>query len=425
MKQTDSPPDYRRIDFSPPDITELEIKAVTDVLRSGWITTGPVAGELEKRLAAFTGAAGAVCLSSATAAEELILRLLGIGPGDEVIVPAYTYTATASAVLHTGARVVFVDAGPDGPEMDYDAVERAVTPATKAIIPVDLGGVICDYGRLYEIVESTRKMFRPSSSFPPGRRIQEAMGRVALVADCAHALGARRLVSGSWRMAGSLADFSFFSFHAVKNMTTAEGGAAVWRPVPGGEDGEIYRLLRMMSLHGQSRDALEKMHPGGWEYDIVAPWYKCNMTDIQAALGLAQLERYPGLLRSRLKLAGIYDRMLADSRVWHITHRTPDMVSSGHLYMTRVPGAGERERKEIILRMAQRGVVCNVHYRPLPLMTGYREYLERGERYPNAVRLYENEITLPLHTRMDESDVQYAAAQYLDIVKDCIRRENM
>ena len=421
MKQTDSPPDYRRIDFSPPDITELEIKAVTDVLRSGWITTGPVTGKLEERLASFTGTAGAVCLSSATAAEELILRLQGIGPGDEVIVPAYTYSATASAVIHTGARAVFVDAGPDGPQMDYDAVERAVTPATKAIIPVDLGGVVCDYDRLYGIVEGTRKIFRPSSPFPPGQRIQEALGRVALVADCAHALGARLKSGGSWRQAGSLADFSFFSFHAVKNLTTAEGGAVVWRPVSGVDDREIYRLLRMMSLHGQSRDALAKTGPGGWEYDIVAPWYKCNMTDIQAALGLAQLERYPELLGRRLELADVYDRMLEGTGVWHTVHRTGEMVSSGHLYRTRVPGAGERERKEIIMRMAERGVSCNVHYRPLPLMTGYRKYLEKEARYPNAVRLYENEITLPLHTRMDDSDVQYAAAQYLEIVKDCVR----
>ena len=405
--------DKRMIQFSPPDISELEIQEVSEALRSGWITTGPRTKELEKRLAAYMGVNKVVCLNSATAAEELNLRLLGIGEGDEVIVPAYTYTSSASAAIHVGAKVVFIDSQPGSVEMDYDAMEAAITERTKAIVPVDLGGVVCDYDRIYAAVERKKHLFRPAGNTDLGQRLQKALGRVAVVADCAHALGS------TWRgkKAGAIADFSSFSFHAVKNFTTAEGGASTWRSIPGIDDEELYHWFQLYSLHGQSKDALAKTKLGAWEYDIVAPLYKCNMTDIMAAMGLKQLERYEGMLARRREIISRYDALCDELGVGHIVHSGADFQSCGHLYITRIPGADDSRRREIITKMAERGVACNVHYKPLPMMTAYKALGWDIEDFPNAHRLYANEITLPLHTLLMDEDVEYVMDSFKDVLK--------
>lgn len=414
----------RTISFSPPDMSELEINEVADCLRSGWITTGPRTKKLEKELKEYVGADGLVCLNSATASEELSLRILGIGPGDEVIVPAYTYTSSAAAVIHVGATVKFVDCqgyvdGKGVLEMDYSKVADAITGKTKAIIPVDLGGVPCDYDQIFRIVEEKKNLFRPSHNYSTdleklGAQIQEKLGRVIVVADGAHALGAE------WkgRKVGSIADFTSFSFHAVKNFTTAEGGAASWRHIDGIDDEEIYHWFQLLSLHGQSKDALAKTKLGAWEYDIVAPLYKCNMTDIMAAIGLKQLERYPGLLTRRKEIIGKYDAVCDELGVDHIVHFTDSYTSSGHLYITRITGCGDEERRTIITRMAEKGVATNVHYKPLPMMTAYKALGNDIKDFPNAYRLFENEITLPLHTKLSDEDVDFVIDVFRETVKD-------
>lgn len=420
----------RTIRFSPPDISEMEITEVVEALRSGWITTGPRTKHLERRLAAFveTGRTDidteenpdhwnnrVVCLNSATAAEELNLRILGICPGDEVIVPAYTYTATASAAIHCGATVKFVDIQRGGdfcthmPEMDYNAVENAITSKTKAIIPVDLGGIVCDYERIFEIVERKKALFTPleSDGSPIGdlaSRVQHALGRIAVVADCAHSLGASRDFRGRRLYCGALADFTSFSFHAVKNFTTAEGGASTWRSLAGVDNAEIYKMFQLLSLHGQNKDALAKTKNGAWEYDIIGPWYKCNMTDIMAAIGLRQLDRYLGLLRRRSAIIARYDRACDELGISHLIHHTGTVDSSNHLYLIRIPGITEEQRNAIIEKMAECGVATNVHYKPLPMMTAYGKDCSL---YPNAYDYYHNLITLPLHTLLTDEDVEY------------------
>lgn len=398
----------RKIPFSPPDISELEIQEVCEALRSGWITTGPRTKKLEQKLAQYCHTDKMVCLNSATAAEELNLRVLGIGPGDEVLVPAYTYTASASAAIHTGATVRFIDCQENSLEMDYDRMEAAITEKTKAVIPVDLGGIPCDYDRIYEAVERKKNLFRPNSE------IQKAMGRIAVVADCAHALGAEK----NGKMTGALADFSSFSFHAVKNFTTAEGGASCWKTIPGVDNDELYHQYQLLSLHGQSKDALAKTKLGAWEYDIVGPWYKCNMTDIMAAIGLKQLERYPGLLQRRAEIIRRYDAALQPLGVETLTHFGEDYRSSGHLYITRVPNITEQQRNDIIVKMAEREIACNVHYKPLPMMTAYKTLGFDIEDYPNAYKHYVNEITLPLHTKLSDEDVAYVIENFTEILKE-------
>ena len=395
------------IPFSPPDISDLEVNEVADALRSGWITTGPRTKELERQVASFCGVNRAVCLNSQTACAEMALRLLGVGPGDEVITTAYTYTASASVVCHVGARLVLIDTQPDTLEMDYDRVEAAITERTKAIIPVDLGGIPCDYQRLFEIVNRKRHLFHPASA------IQEALGRVAVMADTAHAFGA----SYQGMKVGSVADFSSFSFHAVKNFTTGEGGALTWRSIPGIDDEAIYKKLQLLSLHGQSKDALEKEQLGSWEYDVVGTWYKCNMTDIAAAMGLAQMKRYPGLLRRRREIIDRYDTALKPLGVGVLPHFTSEHQSSGHLYLTRVPGISETQRNEIIHEMARRGIACNVHYKPLPMHTAYRELGFDIKDYPNAFANYLNEISLPLNTCLTDEQVAYVIDGYTEILK--------
>lgn len=405
----------RNISFSPPDISDLEVAEVAEALRSGWITTGPRTKELEKRLADYCHTSRQVCLNSGTAAEELNLRVLGVGPGDEVIVPAYTYTATASAAIHCGARVVFVDIQKDGdavthsPEMDYEAVELAINERTKAIIPVDLGGIMCDYEKLFQVVDAKRSLFQPSNS------IQEQLERVAVVSDCAHALGAAR----HSKMAGEVADFTSFSFHAVKNFTTAEGGAATWN-IPGVDNDALYKQYQLYSLHGQNKDALAKTKLGAWEYDIIGPWYKCNMTDIMAAIGLRQLDRYPQMLERRKEIIAKYDAMCDGLGVFHLHHYGSDYTSSGHLYLTRIPGVDEKTRNEIIEKLAERGVATNVHYKPLPMMTAYKAYGWKIEDFPNAYDYYRNLITLPLHTKLSDEDVEYVCECFRDVVKEYV-----
>lgn len=399
----------RTISFSPPDISELEIREVADALRSGWITTGPRTKELENRLAEFCHTEKVVCLNSATAAEEMNLRILGVGPGDEVIVPAYTYTASASAAIHCGATVIFVDSQKNGdskthsPEMDYDAMETAITERTKAIISVDLGGIMCDYERIFQAVENKKNIFKPSNS------IQKALGRVAIVSDCAHALGASR----HGKMAGEVADFTSFSFHAVKNFTTAEGGAATWN-LSNVDQEELYKKFQLLSLHGQNKDALAKTKLGAWEYDIIGPWYKCNMTDIMAAIGLRQLDRYPGLLERRREIIRKYDAICDELGIFHMNHYGDDYTSSGHLYLIRIPEIDVEERNEIIIKMAELGVATNVHYKPLPMMTAYKAYGWDIKDFPNAYDYYRNLITLPLHTKLSDEDVEY--------VCECLRK---
>lgn len=402
----------RVIPFSPPDITELEINEVIDALRSGWITTGPRVKELERRLASFVHVPRCVCLNSATAAEELNFRVCGIGEGDEVIVPAYTYTATASAAIHCGAKVVFVDSQKDSTEMDYEKVAAAITPRTKAVVAVDLGGIVADYDKLFQIVEEKKALFVPGGDSDLGRRIQKSIGRVLVFADGAHSLGASR----NGKMSGEIADFTDFSFHAVKNFTTAEGGASVWRDIPGIDNEEIYHQYQLYSLHGQSKDALAKNQIGAWEYDIIGPWYKCNMTDIMGAIGLRQLDRYPGLLARRKDIISRYDEMCDEIGVGHLVHYTDSSTSSGHLYLTRIPGAIDEQRREIIMRLADLGISTNVHYKPLPMMTAYRNLGWDIKDFPNAYDYYRNLITLPLHTRLSDEDVEYVIENFREVV---------
>ena len=406
----------RSILFSPPDISDLEIAEVVEALKSGWITTGPRTKELEKRLAEFCHTPKVVCLNSATAAEELNFRICGIGEGDEVIVPAYTYTATASAAIHCGAKVIFVDSQKDSTEMDYDKVADAITEKTKAVVAVDLAGIICDYDKLYAAVESKKELFRAKEGNDLGARIQQAIGRVLVFADCAHALGA----SKNGKMAGEFADFTDFSFHAVKNFTTAEGGAATWKDIPEIDNEEMYHQYQLYSLHGQSKDALAKTQIGAWEYDIIGPWYKCNMTDIMAAIGLRQLDRYPTLLERRKEIIKKYDEACDELGVIHLQHYGKDFASSGHLYLTRIPGASDEQRREIITKLAERGVNTNVHYKPLPMMTAYKNMGWDIKNFPNAYAYYENLITLPLHTKLSDEDVEYVIEQYSKIVKEYI-----
>lgn len=396
----------RNIPFSPPDMSENEVALVAEALRSGWITTGPKTKEFERKIAEYCHTEKAVCLNSATACMESILRALGVGPGDEVITSAYTYTATASVTCHVGAKVVMVDTAPNSFEMDYDKLADAITPATKVIIPVDLGGVMCDYDRIFAAVESKKDMFVPNNE------IQKAIGRVIVLADAAHAFGAQ------WRgkMAGEVADFTSFSFHAVKNLTTAEGGALTWRNIPGIDNEKLYKEFQLLSLHGQNKDALAKTQLGAWEYDIVSPAYKCNMTDIMAAIGLAQFERYQGMLARRQEIIARYNEALKPFNVQTLNHLDGNHVSSGHLYLVRLLDRSLEERNEIIIKMAERGIACNVHYKPLPMMTAYKALGFDIANYPNAYNQYHNEITLPLHTRLTDEDVDYVISNFVDII---------
>ena len=415
----------RNIPFSPPDMSEAEVQEVAEALRSGWITTGPKTKEFERQIAGYLGTSRVVCLNSATACMEMALRLIGVGPDDEVIVPAYTYTASASVTQHVGCRLVFVDSQKDRVEMDYDKLADAVTERTKVICPVDLGGVVCDFDRIYQIVEAKKSLFRPANE------IQKRIGRIVIAADDAHAFGA------VWhgKKAGAIADFSSFSFHAVKNLTTAEGGALTWNLAFGEErvsydpgstvphlDGEtwnayLYRVSQLYSLHGQNKDALAKTQLGSWEYDIIGPWYKCNMTDVMAGIGLAQLRRYPEMLTRRRWIIETYDSALAGLPVAVLDHYGPDHAGSGHLYITRLLGRSDAERRAVIVRMAERGIACNVHYKPLPMMTAYKAMGFDIADFPNAFHLFENEVTLPLHTRLSDEDVAYVIGNYVDIIK--------
>ena len=397
-----------KIPFSPPDVGETEIEQVVEALRSGWITTGPKTKELERQVAQFCHTSRAVCLNSATAALELTLHQLGIGPGDEVITCAYTYTASASVVCHVGAKLVLVDCQPDSFEMDYDALENAITEKTKAIIPVDIGGKVCDYDRIFAIVEKKKSLFTPSDN-----KIQQALGRVAVVADAAHAFGAR------WhgKMCGEIADFTAFSFHAVKNFTTAEGGAVVWRDLDGIDNEDLYKKYMLLSLHGQSKDALAKTQLGAWEYDIVITGYKCNMTDIMAGIGLAQMKRYPELLQRRREIISRYDAVMYTLPVSVLRHYGDDFASSGHLYLVRLNGKDEQYRNDFIVKMAQRDVATNVHYKPLPMHTAYKALGFDIKDYPNAFHMYQNEVTLPLHTLLTDEQVEYVLDSFVSVLK--------
>ena len=399
-----------KIPFSPPDITEEEIIQVTEALKSGWITTGPRTKELEREVASLCGVNRAVCLNSQTSCAEMTLRLLGIKDGDEVITSAYTYTASASVVCHVGAKLVLIDTQEDSLEMDYDKLAEAITERTKVIIPVDIGGIPCDYNRIYEIVESKKELFQPENE------LQKAFGRVIVMADAAHALGA------VWqdKMVGSIADFTNFSFHAVKNLTTAEGGAVTWREINGIDSEKIYHQYQLLSLHGQSKDAFAKTQLGAWEYDIIGPWYKCNMTDVAAGIGLAQMKRYKGLLARRQKIIRKYDNAFIPVGIEVLKHYTNEYTSSGHLYITRSPDITQDMRNEIIIKMAEAGVACNVHYKPLPMLTAYKQLGFDIKDYPNAYRRFENEITLPLHTRLTDEEIDYVINQYIRIVREYI-----
>jgi len=396
----------KNIPFSPPDMSEIEVALVTEALRSGWITTGPKTKEFERTIAEYCHTEKAVCLNSATACMESILRALGVGPGDEVITSAYTYTATASVTCHVGAKVVMVDTAPNSFEMDYDKLADAITPATKVVIPVDLGGVMCDYDRIFAAVESKRNLFTPNNE------IQKAIGRVIVLADAAHAFGAQ------WhgKMCGEVADFTSFSFHAVKNLTTAEGGALAWKNIPGIDNEWLYKQFQLLSLHGQNKDALAKTQLGAWEYDIVSPAYKCNMTDIMAAIGIAQFSRYQGMLDRRQDIIKRYNEALKPFNTQTLNHLDKNHVSSGHLYLVRLLDRTLEERNEIIIKMAERGIACNVHYKPLPMMTAYKSLGFDIADYPNAYKQYHNEITLPLHTRLSDEDVEYVIANFVDII---------
>lgn len=436
----------RSIPFSPPDMSEAEIKQAAEALRSGWITTGPRTKEFERQIAEFIGTERAVCLSSATASMEMALRLIGVGPEDEVIIPAYTYTATASVTQHVGCKLVMVDSQEDNVEMDYDKLAEAITEKTKVVCPVDLGGVMCDYDKIFAVIEAKKHLFRPANE------IQKRIGRIVVAADDAHAFGAWKTVTRKSQkaqklMAGAIADFSSFSFHAVKNLTTAEGGALVWN-LPFGNDvvdvngsgdyfptvprieGEswnemLYRISQLLSLHGQNKDALAKTQLGAWEYDVIGPWYKCNMTDIMAGIGLAQLSRYQGMLERRRAIIERYNAAIDElnmslgngHRVAYLNHYGDDFAGSGHLYITRLLGFTDEQRREVIVKMAERGVACNVHYKPLPMMTAYKAMGFDIKDYPRAFHLFENEVTLPLHTRLTDEDVEYVIGNYADIIK--------
>lgn len=396
----------KNIPFSPPDMSEREITLVSEALRSGWITTGPRTKEFEKTIAEYCHTNKAVCLNSATACMELILRVLGVGPGDEVIVPAYTYTATASVACHVGAKLVMVDVAPDSFEMDYGKLADAITPQTKVITPVDLGGVMCNYDRIFEIVEQKKKMFQP------GNDIQKAFGRIIVMSDAAHAFGAQR----RGKMCGEVADFTSFSFHAVKNLTTAEGGALTWKNILGIDNEWLYKQFQLLSLHGQNKDALAKTKLGAWEYDIISPAYKCNMTDIMASIGLAQFERYPQLLARRQAIIKRYNEALKPFNVQVLNHCDAQHVSSGHLYLVRLLDKTLEERNAIINEMAERGIACNVHYKPLPMMTAYKALGFDITNFPNAYNQYFNEVTLPLHTRLTDEDVEYVISNFTEII---------
>lgn len=416
----------RNIPFSPPDMSEAEAKLASEAILSGWITTGPKTKEFERQIAAYIGTNKAVCLNSATAAMEMALRLIGVGPDDEVIVPAYTYTASASVTQHVGCKLVLVDSQKDCVEMDYEKMADAITEKTKVICPVDLGGIVCDFDKVFAAIEAKKHLFRPSNE------LQKRIGRIIVAADDAHAFGAQ------WhgKMAGNIADFSSFSFHAVKNLTTAEGGALVWN-LPFGEEtvsydawstvphiegetwnGYLYRLSQLYSLHGQNKDALAKTQLGSWEYDVIGPWYKCNMTDIMASIGLAQLSRYQDMLERRRHIIGIYDNALKNLPVVVLNHYGEDFAGSGHLYLTRLLGRTDEERREVIVKMAERGIACNVHYKPLPMMTAYKALGFDIMNFPNAYNLFVNEVTLPLHTRLSDEDVTYIISNYVDIIRN-------
>ena len=419
-----------KVSFSPPDMTEQEVKEVREAILSGWITTGPRTKKLETQISEYVGTDKTVCLNSATAAMEMVLHLLGVGPGDEVIVPAYTYTATASVTQHVGATLVMVDSQKDSVEMDYDQLEAAITERTKVIVPVDIAGIVADYDRVYEIVERKKALFRPSNA------LQAKIGRIVVLADCAHSFGGMR----NGRMAGEIADFSSFSFHAVKNFTTAEGGAMTWNlpfgqlQVESGElkdyfpnvpfvEGEtwnelLYRLSQLFSLHGQNKDALAKTKLGAWEYDIIGPWYKCNMTDIMAALGLVQMKRYQGILERRYEIVRRYNEALKDLPVALLNHKDSDHCSSHHLYLVRLLGKTREEVNKVIEQMAERGIATNVHYKPLPMMTAYKALGFDIKNYPNAYHLFENEITLPLHTKLTDEEVDYVISNFVEIVSE-------
>lgn len=396
----------RNIPFSPPDMTEAEANEVREAILSGWITTGPKTKEFERLIAICCQTKKAVALNSATAAMELTLRVLGVGPGDEVIVPSYTYTATASVVHHVGAKIVMVDVAPGSFEIDYDRIADSITERTKVVMPVDLGGVMCDYDRVFAAVESKRGLFRPAND------IQKAFGRAVVLADAAHAFGAR------WhgKMCGEVADFTSFSFHAVKNLTTAEGGAITWKSIEGVDDEWLYKQYQLLSLHGQNKDALAKTQLGAWEYDIVAPDYKCNMTDIAAAIGLVQLRRYAEILKRRRDIIERYNNALKDFNVQVLNHYGNDHQSSGHLYLVRLLGKDTGYRNEVIRKMAERGIACNVHYKPLPMMTAYKNLGFDMKDYPNAYRQFENEVTLPLHTCLTDEDVEYVIGNFVEII---------
>lgn len=396
------------IPFSPPDISEAEINEVASALRSGWITTGPRTKELERLTAEFVGTERAVCLNSQTACSEMTLHLLGVGPEDEVIVPAYTYSATASVVAHVGATIVMIDCQENSLEMDYEAMEKAITEKTKVIIPVDLAGIPCNYDKIFEIVEKKKGLFSPNNE------IQKKFGRIIVLSDTAHAFGAY------WKgkPVGSIADFSSFSFHAVKNFTTAEGGALSWRNIDGIDNEDIYKQLQLFSLHGQNKDALAKTKLGSWEYDIVGTWYKCNLTDVAAAIGLAQMKRYPAMLARRKEIIEKFDKAFKPVGINVLQHYTDEYQSSGHLYITNIPGISSEQRNEIINKMAQQGIACNVHYKPLPMHTAYKKLGFDIKDYPNAYKHFANEITLPLHTNLTDEEVDYVIEKYIEIVKD-------
>lgn len=398
------------IPFSPPDITEEEINEVVDTLRSGWITTGPKTKELERRLSEYTTTPKTVCLNSATAALELTLRVLGIGEGDEVIVPALTYTASCSVIYHVGAKAVMADIQENSAEIDYSKLADAITEKTKAIIPVDLGGIPCDYDKIFEVVEDKKDLFVPSSTY------QQKLGRIAVIADGAHALGSEY----KDKKIGAVADFTTFSFHAVKNFTTAEGGSVTWRENPNFDNEELYKEFQIYSLHGQTKDALAKTKAGSWEYDIIIPGYKCNMTDIMASLGLVQLDRYPKLLERRKVLIEKYDKAFEGTKIVPLIHYNNTYRSSGHLYITHIVGATFEQRGEIITKMAERGISCNVHYKPLPLLTAYSNLGFDIQNYPNAYNYYVNEVTLPLHTRLSDEDVDIIIENYKEVVSEVL-----
>ena len=397
------------ISFSPPDIGEEEIKEVIDSLKSGWITTGPKTKEFEKRIAQYCHSEQAVCLNSATACMEMTLRLLGVGPGDEVITSAYTYTASCSVICHVGATPIIVDVAKDSYEMDYEKLANAITEKTKVIIPVDIAGIMCDYDKIFEVVESKKELFKPSNE------IQKALNRVIVMADAAHAFGAKQ----NGRMCGEVADFTSFSFHAVKNLTTAEGGAVVWKNVPGIDNEYIYKQYQLLSLHGQSKDALAKTKLGAWEYDIVLPAYKCNMTDITAGIGLGQLNRYEHLLAKRKEIIEMYNEELKDLDIQLLNHFDIDHKSSGHLYFVRINGINDKQRNEIIAKMAEKGIACNVHYKPLPMLTAYKKLGFDIKDYPNAYNQFINEVTLPLHTKLSNEDVEYIIKIFKEVLDEC------